>query len=377
MKDSVLLRKDGQNVFARLSTLSLESFRNYDDLGLDLGPGLNIVEGPNAQGKTNLLEAIYLLSTTRLLRGQRDSEAIKEGSTRARVSALTADTDSKIEVVLERGLKKKVQLNGLGLPRAADIMGRLPAVCISAVDMEIVRGEPADRRMFLDLDLSGLYPSYLRHFAAYKRALEQRNALLKDARERPVSSSAFEPWEVHLAEHGVAIRKFRMDYVGQLSEVAQLRHFTMGEGERLTMTYSLKDEGLDADSLLDELQRSRSHDIVRGSTGTGPHRDDLSIMIDGKEARLFGSQGQQRTSVVSIKLASLDVLTQQLGAPPLLLMDDIFSDLDLRRRSLLVEIVIEHAGQALLTCTEAESAGERILSLAQRYSVRSGTVTRH
>jgi len=377
MKDSVLLRKDGQNSSALLSTLGLETFRNYDQLHLELGSGLNVIEGPNAQGKTNLLEAIYLLSTTRLLRGQRDGEAIKEGTHRARVSALTAEIETRLEIVLEKGLRKKALINGLGLPRASDIMGRLPSVCISAVDMAIVRGDPADRRMFLDLDLSSLYPAYLRHFAAYKRALEQRNALLKEAREHRIPEDVFEPWEMHLSEHGAAIRRMRMDYVANLAPVAEQRHELMGDGESLKVSYQLKDEAGSSEALTLELARSRGQDIARGSTGIGPHRDDLRITIDGLEARLYGSQGQQRTSVVSIKLASLEVVTNQLGSKPLLLMDDIFSDLDIRRRALLVEIVIEKAGQALLTCTEAESAGKRILELAQLFSVRGGEVTKH
>ena len=195
-------------------------FRNYRELDLALEPAFTILAGPNAQGKTNFLEAIYLLSTTRLLRSHRDHEAILAGEDKCRVSADLL-TGTEVAITLEHGHRKKAWLNGQGLPRAADLMGRLPSVAITIQDLEIVRGEPADRRLFLDLELSGLYPGYLRHFSLYKRALEQRNALLRNAQERAksgfsVDAWAFEAWEEQLAEHGAAMRQFRREYLTRL-----------------------------------------------------------------------------------------------------------------------------------------------------------------
>lgn len=357
-----------------VGSVSLREFRNYEALDLELAPGFNVVSGPNAQGKTNLLESLYLLSTTQLLRGQRDAEAIRDGADKATVSAKILPTETELRMSIERGTRKKASLNGLGLPRAADLIGRLPCVCVSAADMEIVRGEPSERRLFLDLELSSLYPAYLRHLTLYKRALEQRNALLKDSRERHHPAESFEIWEDQLANHGAGIRLARREFVASLGPLAQEIHEEMGQGEGLALSYLEKDEAATYEAALAKLAESRSHEIARGTTVVGPHRDDLEILVDSREARLFGSQGQQRTAVISTKMATLAFGRRHTGSPPLLLLDDILSDLDERRRSLLTQIVLSRAGQAVLTCTEASAAGEAILEKAKRFEVWAGSI---
>lgn len=377
MINSDSIRESGENRTRTLGvrTVSLEGFRNYRSLELDLAPGFNVLAGPNAQGKTNFLEALYVVSTTRLLRGQRDAEAIMEGAPRAMVVAETIEGGTRLGITIPAGGRKRASLNGLNLPRAADLIGRMPCVSISTTDMEIVRGEPSERRLFLDLELSGLFPGYLRHLTMYKRALEQRNALLRDARERFVSGALYEPWESQMAEHGSAMRAARVAFVDRLSPTTARTHSRMGSGEKLEVRYAPKDLASDSFALESALEASRSSDVGRGGTSVGPHRDDLTIEIDEREGRLYGSQGQQRTSVIAIKLATLEVAREELGLPPLLLLDDILSDLDEHRRALLVDIVLENAGQAVLTCTEAEAAGQRILDQAQLFEVRAGTVT--
>ena len=368
MRDRDLLREN------TVETLVLEGFRNYASLRLPLSAGFNVVSGPNAQGKTNLLEALYLVGTTRLLRGQRDAEAVRDGDDRAMVEVELAHSGTRLGVGLERGARKRARVNGLALPRAADLIGRLPVVCVSAADMAIVRGEPADRRLFLDLELSALSPAYLHHFALYKRAQEQRGALLRQCRERSVAPEVFEPWEAQMAQHGAHLRGARLDYVARLVEPTREVHARMGGGEALDLRYEPKDEAMEEDALRALLDASRSQDVARGATSFGPHRDDLRLEIEGRDARLFGSQGQQRTAVIALKLATLDVATEERGAPPLLLLDDILSDLDERRRAMLVEVVLDRAAQAVLTCTEASAAGERILSQARLFAVENGAV---
>ncbi len=358
----------------RVAQVGLRDFRNYDSLTVGLASGFNVLSGANAQGKTNFLEALYFLSTTRLLRGQRDGEAIREGCQHMHVSAILSGSETEVALSLERGSRKKALLNGLGLPRAADLIGRLPCVCISAADMEIVRGEPSERRLFLDLELSSLFPAYLRHFATYKRALEQRNALLRDSRERLHPPESFEVWEDQLALHGAAIRETRRSYLAELHPLSQEVHAQMGQGEVFGVAYVERDPAASYEALLGELAGSRGMDIARGGTSVGPHRDDLEILVDGREARLYGSQGQQRTAVIALKMATLVLSTSRLGDPPLLLLDDILSDLDADRRALLVEVVLSKAGQAVLTCTEASAAGEAILSQAKLFEVRAGTI---
>lgn len=355
-----------------LTGLKLRDFRNYEAVELELGEGFHVVAGPNAQGKTNLLEALYLLSTTRLLRGSRDGDAIRHGAQKAIVDADSGRTS--VGLVLEHGVRKRATLNSLGLTRASDLIGRLPCVCVSAADLPIVRGEPSDRRMFLDLELSQTYPAYLQHFTLYKRALEQRNALLKLAQDRPIDEASFEPWEVQIADHGSAMREFRLRYVKNLTPCAQETHASLGHGEQLSLSYEAKDDAMDSPSLQAALANRRREDIYRKSTSIGPHRDELRISIDHKEGRTFGSQGQQRSAVIALKLSTLRLLEEILGRIPLLLLDDILSDLDASRRAKLSEWILQHAGQALLTCTEAEAVGPAILDRATVFSVKGGRI---
>ena len=338
------------------------------------GRGSTSSRGRTPRGKTNLLESLYLLGTTRLLRGQRDAEAIRDGEERATVEATLAGSGTRLGVSLERGARKRARINGLALPRAADLIGRLPVVCVSAADMAIVRGEPSDRRLLLDLELSALSPAYLHHFALYKRAQEQRGALLRLSRERAVAAETFEPWEAGMATHGAHLRLAREDYVARLVAPTREVHARMGGGEALDLRYEAKDEARDEEGLRALYAENRGAEIARGASLYGPHRDDLRLEIEGRDARLFGSQGQQRTAVIALKMATLEVAREERGVAPLLLLDDILSDLDETRRAMLVEVVLDRAGQAVLTCTEASAAGERILSQAKLFSVRAGSV---
>ncbi len=354
--------------------LGLTQFRNYESLHLELSEGFNVFAGPNAQGKTNLLESVHFVSTARLLRGQKDAEAIRFGADSTKVEIELRETGTLLGMSLERGSRKRASLNNLAMPRASDVLGRLPSVCITVEDMAIVRGEPAERRMFLDLELSSLYPAYLRHLSVYKRALEQRNALLRLSRESFVEHFSFEVWEDQLAVHGSAIRELRADYLDQLSPFATENHRWMGQGETLELVPETKDEHLVEEALRSNLAATRGQDVSRGSTTLGPHRDDLRILIQGVEARLFGSQGQQRTSAIAVKLATLEFAHEFRGFPPILLLDDILSDLDEKRRSLLIELVSARARQAILTCTEASAAGPDILRKARCFHISAGKV---
>lgn len=354
--------------------IELRQFRNYSEEAVELGPGFNLVAGPNAQGKTNLLEALYLLSTTRLLRGRRDHESILDTAEAMSVEGTLTQSDAHLKISLARGGRKRAFLNGMTLPRAADLLGRLPSVTISTADMELVRGDPADRRLYLDLELSSLYPVYLRSFTVYRRALEQRNALLRHARDSVVSAIQFEPWELELAKSGVEIREIRRRHLVSLEAAARQAHARIGDGETLALDIEESDPAQSEDAYLSALAESRSTDVQRGGTSVGPHRDDLAIFVDGRDARHFASQGQQRTAVIAIKLAGLPLGTEIFGKPPLLLLDDMLSDLDADRRRRLTEAVIDQAGQALLTCTEAEAAGAGILASARVFRVEGGRV---
>jgi DNA replication and repair protein RecF len=359
---------------AALKRLRLRDFRNYR--GADLAPstGLNLIVGPNAQGKTNLLEAVHLVSTGRLLRGTRDVQGVREGAEEAEVSGTLANLGTEITVCLREGKRRKVSLNGLGLPRASDMLGRLPSVCFAAGDLEIARGEPADRRQFLDTELAQMYSSYLRHLTQYKKSLEQRNAMLRSASERPISPVYFESYEEQLAVHGSAIREHRRIWLDTLGELAARWHAKLGGGESLELTYMPKDVAENESALRDMLESTRRDDIARGVTTVGPHRDEVLITVAGKEARVYGSQGQQRTAVIAIKLATMECVQSTFGYAPLLLLDDVFSDLDESRRAELIGAGLERGGQVFLTCTEIGQAGSALVGVGKVFSVRSGEV---
>lgn len=351
--------------------LSVRSFRNLDAVELSPSSTFNLLHGQNAQGKTSVLEAVYLLSFGRVLRGTRDAEAIQTGRPGFRVEAALVETGTVVGMELEEGRRKRALLNGLGLPRASDLIGRLPAVCFWSGDLALVTGSPSDRRMFMDTELSQLYPAYLKHLTVYKRALDQRNALVKLSRESFVGDEQFEVWEAQMGPAGEAIRSYRRDWVVEISRRAMASQERLGQGEALALAYLEKD--LEGDLTL-ALSRSRRVDAARGSTTVGPHRDDLEILVGGVSARQFGSQGQQRTAVISIKLAVLDAAKAALGFPPVLLLDDIFSDLDVGRRRRLVGVAMEEGGQVFLTCTEVEQAGGELIGRSKVFRVESGQV---
>jgi DNA replication and repair protein RecF len=354
---------------AALRRLTLREFRLYSAADLELSPGFTILEGPNAAGKTSLLEAVYLLGTGRLLRARRDAEAVRSGAELAEVHGKLEPSGTQVRVELPRGGRKRVWVNEMSLRRAADLLGRLPMVCAHSEDMDLLRGEPAERRLYMDLELSAAYPAYLRHLADYRRALEQRNALLKQARETWVEDAQFEIWEVTLAEHGEPLRRYRREFVAALSGPAADVQAHLG-GEELGLRYETADAGMDVELLA----RNRAAEVARGSTQIGPHRDDLAVAVAGRDARIFASQGQQRTAVLALKLALLPVLRGIHGRNPLLLLDDMLSDLDQDRRARLSDWVVHQASQALLTCTEARAAGEEILRMAEVVRVESGRI---
>ncbi|MCG9895684.1 MAG: DNA replication/repair protein RecF [Fimbriimonadaceae bacterium] len=351
--------------------LTVTDLRCLERVEIEPARGFNIIAGQNAQGKTSLLESIHLASTGRLLRASADRQAVREGCEEARVQAVVLPADTEVEVRLPRIGRRRALLNGLALPRASDLLGRLPSVEFSAPDLEIVRGEPAARRSFLDEETAQLSPACLNHLAGYRRALDQRNALLKQARETWLGAPVFEPWEERLVRHGNAIRQARRSFIDRLRPAAAAAHALLAREEALDLALEEADSGLEP-ALFHE---TRSGDIARGSTTVGPHRDDLSILVQGRDARRFASQGQQRTAVISLKLAVLELVAETYARPPILLLDDVFSDLDRHRREALVTRAHELESQTFITCTEAEQAGEELRRESALFLVQSGRVS--
>lgn len=368
-----------------LLELSLSNFRNYESLHLEPDAGLNLITGENAQGKTNLLEAIYLLATGRALRASKDDELIRWGAEEAAIQAhihREQSLDVHVEITLSRNQPRMVKVDGQTY-RAATALGQFNVVLFSAMDLEVVRGQPADRRRYLDVEISMLSPAYARALAGYRRALEQRNRLLKSIREgggaiTPSTIDLLEAWDEQLVRYGSSVIVARERFVCALRPLARAAHTELSEGrEQLDIHYAPAIEEAQgereqvAERFRLQLQKMRDEELRRGTTLVGPQRDDLLLFVDGKEVRTYASQGQQRTVMLSLKRAEFELTLQERQEPPIVLLDDVMSDLDDLRRAQLLRMTLRGA-QAFITATSAETFPQEILSIARMYRVENG-----
>ena len=361
----------------RIKGLILQHYRNYDALELAPDPGLNVFEGQNAAGKTNILEAVFLCALGRSHRTPRDSELLKEhepfGSVRLFLE--TRGGSRSIRIELYDGERKKVYLDDTLTARTGELMGCLNVVMFSPEDLQLVKDGPSERRRFLDMELSQLKPAYYYNLQQYNSALKNRNLLLK---ESPVRYDMIELWDEQLSKLGSRIIRDRALFIDELSGIAHSLHAEMSGGkEQLTVIYEPSVPYADEDRLMETLQEQLTdrleRDIFRGYTSVGPHRDDLGLILNGRDVRIYGSQGQQRTTALSLKLSEIELVRKSRGERPVLLLDDVFSELDGDRQARLLEVV--SGCQALVTCTHLEEFAE-IESLAmQVWHVENGKVS--
>jgi len=360
-----------------IERLRLNQFRNYQALELAPCGGVNVIAGNNAQGKTNAVEAVFLCALGRSHRTSRDAELIMSGCAGGYVGAsLKSGTGPHlIEIKLREGERKKIFIDRQQAARTAELMGVLNVVMFAPEDLAIVRDGPAERRRFLDMEISQLRPTYYRRLQQYNAALRQRNALLKDPSVRP---GMLDIWNEQLASLGSGIMLERCDFMDGLSTIAYDLHGSITGGkEQLGVSYSPSvdmeaPEGVEG-ALLSALERSAQEDIRRGSTSVGPHRDDLTIKLGEVDVRVYGSQGQKRTAALSLKLSELALLRQLTGEPPVLILDDVMSELDDSRQKLLLSAM--QGCQCFLTCTSAETARRAGLTDIKLFRCESGDIT--
>jgi DNA replication and repair protein RecF len=372
----------------RIEYLELSRYRNYRHQVIEPGAGLNIFVGENAQGKSNLLESIYVLATTKSTRAGRDSELILFGESSAAVKSKVSrikDIDLVIELDISLAEKKSAKLNGSRHTRMADVIGQVNAVMFDSGDLEIIRGEPSVRRRFLDLEISQTSPRYVHALAAYRKTLEQRNCLLKDIRDRRLRPGAFESmpaWDMQLANYGSQLIDRRRAFLNRLNVLAAETHTILSDGrDDLDINY-LPSFGIDhlpdSVSIREEFLRQLAvvsvDEKARGITLTGPQRDDITFNVSQRTSKSFGSQGQQRTVALSIKLAERQLIEEMVGEPPILLLDDVLSDLDDLRRRHLFETVAKTDSQTFVTCTDLDAFPQSILQGAAVWEVKSGVV---
>ena len=349
----------------QITELTLRSYRSYETLHLAFDPGVQIFLGANAQGKTNIIEALYYAAFGRSHRTSSDAELIRVGADGAHIglSFRRHDVPGELSFTFARGARRRITYAGESL-RQRDLVGLLPMVLFSPEDLFLVKGAPALRRRYLDAELSQASPAYYGELLRYTRILKQRNAVLKDIRERLAAPEELPPWDAQLARSAAYIVTRRIAAVAQLGALSARVQAVLAAGEELALAYEIAGAGAEdfaEDDMTESLHvwynkmlcEGRARDIVRAATGVGPHLDDLVLRVGGMSLRSYGSQGQQRTGALALKLAELFYLQENIGEAPILLLDDVMSELDADRRRALLDFIRHEHIQTFITATDA------------------------
>lgn len=321
--------------------INLINFRNYENVSIELCNGTNVFIGDNAQGKTNILEALYYSSVGRSHRTNKDKELIKWDSENSFISTYVAKSriDKRIDIKFFRDGKKAININSIKITKLQDLVGVLNVVMFSPEDLNIVKDSPSYRRKFLDIELCKLDKKYYYSLASYKKVLLERNMILK----KYVDNIDFiDIYDIKLAEYGSYIIKKRLEYIDGLNKYSKFIHKDITQGkEDIEFKYmmQLKDNINLQEELYNLLKSNRKKDIEKRVTSIGPHRDDFSILVNNMDVKIFGSQGQQRTAVLTIKFSSLRIIKELIGEYPLLLLDDVLSELDTKRQEYILKSI--------------------------------------
>jgi len=356
----------------RLTRLRLQNHRNYAQLELTPGPGVNVFIGPNGQGKTNLLEAVAMLALSSSPRARRESELVGPVAAGSRIAAEVESAGLKRELAITLALegeraRRTIEVDG-ARRRAFELPGHFRVVLFWPDDLGLVKGGPELRRRFLNQMLVQVEPGYARAISGLRRILEQRNSLLKRIAAGEGGEDMLEAWNAELVRVGTEVARARSSAVSELAPEAARCHLQIAAGERLQIDYEGPPE-----NLAQAVNNSLAEDLRRGTTSVGPHRDDIRIMLDGQDARAFASQGQQRTAVVSLKLAEAGLIQRRTGERPVLLLDDVLSELDGERRAALLGEVAA-GGQVVVTSVEAGPFPPELIAGSLVWAVKEGTI---
>ena len=355
-----------------IESIELSDYRNYSHLHIDFHKGTNVLYGDNAQGKTNILEAVYVCSTTKSHRGSKDKEMIRFGADESHIKMMVRrdGIPYRIDMHLKKNKAKGVAVNGVPIKKASELFGILNMVFFSPEDLNIIKNGPAERRRFLDSELCQLDKIYLSDLTTYNKILNQRNKLLKDMVYRPDLKDTLPVWDMQLVETGRKIIRRRKQFVDELNEIVHDIHYRIsGEKEDLLLQYEPSIEDIFFE---DELSRVKERDMRQCMTSVGPHRDDLLFSIGEVDIRKFGSQGQQRTSALSLKLSEIELVKRSIHDTPVLLLDDVLSELDSNRQNYLLNSI--HDTQTLITCTGLDEFVKNRFQINKIFKVVQGTV---
>lgn len=356
-----------------IDTLEVGNFRNYDFAKIDFHNKTNILCGDNAQGKTNILESIFVCGTTKSHKGCKDRELIRLGEEEAhiRMHLVKKNMSHRIDMHLKKSKGKGIAIDGIPIKRSGELLGLLNVIFFSPEDLRIIKNGPSERRRFVNMELCQLDAVYLHDLGEYNKVLAQRNKLLKQIYHQPSLKETLDLWDMQLVEYGSKLVRRRETFVEEIGEiVTEVNGKLTGGKELIRMTY-------EPDVMVDDFEKkladAREKDLKTCSTNVGPHRDDLCFVNGDIDLRRYGSQGQQRTCALSLKLAEIELVKDLIGDSPILLLDDVLSELDRKRQNYLLDSI--HDIQAIITCTGIEEFVGSRLTLDKIFRVVQGEIT--
>ena len=332
-----------------INNIKLNNFRNYNKKEINLHENINVFFGENAQGKTNIIEAIFLCSIGKSFRTKKEKELIKFNEERTLVEINYEKSDRTGNIKIEIGEKKQVYLNGIKIKKLSELLGNINVVIFTPDDINILKGGPENRRKFLDIMISQLRPNYMHILSLYNKTLDQRNNYLKQIKTEKKDENLLDIWDEKLIDYGVKIYEYRKEFLEKIINKIKNIHKGITDGkEEIEIEYI--SDAMTRQNFINELKSRRKLDIIKGHTTKGIHRDDFIIYINKKEVGHFGSQGQNRTAILSLKLSELQVIYDDIGEYPILLLDDFMSELDSKRRESFLNNIKDI--QVIITCTE-------------------------
>lgn len=356
-----------------INKLELTDYRNYESLELEFDKGTNILFGDNAQGKTNILEAIFVAATTKSHRGSKDSEIIRFGCSEGHIRTYLEKNGvgTKVDMHLRSAKSKGIAIDGQRIKKATDLMGLCNVVFFSPEDLNIIKNGPGYRRRFIDMELSQLDSFYLYNLNNYNKIVNQRNQLLKDLYFNPQLKETLPIWDDQLISYGNKVIERRRQFVDQLNEIIYDIHRKLSGGiEEIKIIY---EPDTDEESYAEKLKKNHERDIKSKVTSVGPHRDDFSFETGGIDIRKYGSQGQQRTAALSLKLSEIEIVKNITKDTPILLLDDVLSELDSKRQKFLLDSIGDI--QTIISCTGLEEFVNDRFMLNRVFEVNKGTVS--
>lgn len=355
-----------------IKSLELIDYRNYETLSLDFDEGTNILYGDNAQGKTNVLEAIYLSATTKSHKGSKDKEIIRFNKDESHIKSVIIKDgyDTKIDMHLRSNKSKIIAIDGNRIKKAAELLGILNVVFFSPEDLSIIKNGPLERRRFVDMELCQLDSFYLYNLSNYNKIINQRNKLLKDIYFNPSLKDTLNIWDSQLVSFGSKIIERRISFCEQINEILKEYHSKLSGGrEDINIKY---EPNVSIEDYENKLSNSQSKDISAKMTIVGPHRDDFSFIVNGIDIRKYGSQGQQRTAALSLKLSEIELVKKITKDKPVLLLDDVLSELDSNRQNYLLDCIGDI--QTIITCTGLDEFVNNNFKINRSFKVTNGEV---